>query len=106
MARGHISVDEPWRPLTAREFAVAKLITAGLTNSEIAAELSIASRTASSHVEHILAKLGASRRAEIAVWASEVERAMARAGRSGQSRPMPLRGASSRQDALDSPLIP
>jgi hypothetical protein len=27
MARGHVSVDEPWRPLTAREFAVAKLIT-------------------------------------------------------------------------------
>jgi DNA-binding CsgD family transcriptional regulator len=72
MARGHGSVDEPWRPLTAREFAVARLVTAGLTNAEIAVELSIASKTASSHVEHILAKLGASRRAEIAAWASEV----------------------------------
>ncbi len=75
MARGHVSVDEPWRPLTAREFAVARLITEGLTNAEIASELSIASKTASSHVEHILAKLGASRRAEIAAWASAVERA-------------------------------
>ena len=36
----------------------------------IAAELGIAPKTASSHVEHFLAKLGASRRAEIAAWAS------------------------------------
>ena len=78
MARGHVSVDEPWRPLTAREFAVARLITEGLTNTEIATELSIAPKTASSHVEHILAKLGASRRAEIAAWASAVERAPGR----------------------------
>ena len=78
MARGHVSVDEPWRPLTAREFAVARLITEGLTNAEIASELSIASKTASSHVEHILAKLGASRRTEIAAWASEVARTAGR----------------------------
>jgi DNA-binding CsgD family transcriptional regulator/tetratricopeptide (TPR) repeat protein len=78
MARGHGSVDEPWRPLTVREFAVARLITEGKTNAEIAAELSIASKTASSHVEHILAKLGASRRTEIAAWASTVERAPGR----------------------------
>lgn len=78
MARGHVSVDEPWRPLTAREFAVARLITEGLTNAEIAGKLSIAPKTASSHVEHILAKLGASRRAEIAAWATSVERAPGR----------------------------
>jgi DNA-binding CsgD family transcriptional regulator len=83
VARGRVSVDEPWRPLTAREFAVARLITAGLTNAEIAAELSIAPKTASSHVEHILAKLGASRRSEIAAWASGVTRA---AGRSEDGR--------------------
>jgi len=73
MARGHAPTDEPWRPLTAREFAVARLITDGLTNGEIATELGIASKTASSHVEHILAKLGVSRRAEIAAWASRLE---------------------------------
>ncbi|MEA2632621.1 MAG: hypothetical protein QOE66_2840, partial [Chloroflexota bacterium] len=78
MARGHVSIDEPWRPLTAREYAVARLVTEGLTNAEIATELSIASKTASSHVEHILAKLGASRRAEIAAWASAVEHAPSR----------------------------
>ncbi len=73
MGRGHVAVDEPWRPLTAREFAVARLVSDGLTNGEIAAELGIAPKTASSHIEHILAKLGASRRAEIAAWASRVE---------------------------------
>jgi DNA-binding CsgD family transcriptional regulator len=74
MARGRVAVDEPWRPLTAREFAVARLISEGYTNAEIADSLGIAPKTASSHVEHILAKLGASRRAEIATWASNVER--------------------------------
>jgi DNA-binding CsgD family transcriptional regulator len=44
-----------------------------MTNAEIADALDIAPKTASSHVEHILAKLGASRRAEIATWASNVQ---------------------------------
>ena len=77
MARGHASEDEPWRPLTVREFDVAKLIMSGMTNAEIARELSIAPKTASSHVEHILAKLGASRRTEIAAWARAVAHASA-----------------------------
>ncbi len=77
MARGHVAVDEPWRPLTAREFAVARLVSEGRTNAEIADSLGIAPKTASSHVEHILAKLGASRRTEIATWASSVERSPA-----------------------------
>ncbi|MEX2185030.1 MAG: LuxR C-terminal-related transcriptional regulator, partial [Chloroflexota bacterium] len=73
MARGRVAVDEPWRPLTSREFAVARLVSLGRTNAEIADELGIAPKTASAHVEHILAKLGASRRAEIATWASHVD---------------------------------
>jgi DNA-binding CsgD family transcriptional regulator len=73
-ARGHTSGEERWHPLTAREFEVARLITEGRTNTEIAQVLLIAPRTASSHVEHILAKLGASRRSEIAAWATTVTR--------------------------------
>ena len=73
MARGRAPDDEPWRPLTSREFEVARLIGEGMTNAEIADALDIAPKTASSHVEHILAKLGASRRAEIATWASTVQ---------------------------------
>ncbi len=70
--RGRVVADEPWRPLTSREFEVARLIAEGNTNAEIAAALGIAPKTASAHVEHILAKLGAARRAEIASWASQV----------------------------------
>jgi DNA-binding CsgD family transcriptional regulator len=66
--RGRGFEDEPWRPLTVREFEVARLIAEGLTNSEIALRLDIAPKTVSAHVEHILAKLGAARRAEVASW--------------------------------------
>jgi DNA-binding CsgD family transcriptional regulator len=64
--------DEPWRPLTARELEVARLIAAGSTNAEIAGALGIAPKTASAHVEHILAKLGVARRAEIAAWVASI----------------------------------
>jgi DNA-binding CsgD family transcriptional regulator/tetratricopeptide (TPR) repeat protein len=59
---------EPWDPLTAREFEVARLIADGRTNGEIASDLGVARKTVAAHVEHILAKLGVGRRAEIAAW--------------------------------------
>ena len=73
--RGRSIEDEPWRPLTSREFEIARHIADGKTNGEIAAELGIAPKTASSHVEHILAKLGLTRRAEIAAWTATVSAA-------------------------------
>ncbi|MBI2775966.1 MAG: AAA family ATPase [Chloroflexi bacterium] len=79
--------DEPWRPLTAREFEVARAIATGLTNGEIATELDIAPKTVSAHVEHILAKLGATRRAEIAAWTASIARG-AGAGASDRSSPV------------------
>ena len=72
-ARGRGTTEEPWAPLTAREFEVARLVAAGMTNGEIATELTIAPKTASAHIEHILAKLGLNRRAEIAAWATMVD---------------------------------
>jgi DNA-binding CsgD family transcriptional regulator/tetratricopeptide (TPR) repeat protein len=77
VGRGRGTFEEPWRPLTSREFEVARLIAEGMTNGEIAAELSIAAKTASSHVEHILAKLGVTRRAEIAAWVATISRGQA-----------------------------
>lgn len=56
--------------LTAREGDVAKLLAHGLTNRQIAAKLVLSPRTIEGHVEHILAKLGYSTRAEAAVWAA------------------------------------
>ena len=70
--RGRGLQDEPWRPLTTREFEVARAIAAGMTNAEIAGELFVAPKTVSAHVEHILAKLGVARRAEIAAWVATV----------------------------------
>ncbi|HUH16473.1 MAG TPA: AAA family ATPase [Methylomirabilota bacterium] len=64
---------EPWSPLTARQFAVARLIARGRTNAEIAEELTIAPKTVAAHVEHILASLGADRRTEIAAWVGRAE---------------------------------
>jgi DNA-binding CsgD family transcriptional regulator len=89
LAHRHDSEASAWHPLTAREFDVARLIATGLTNSEIAAELSVAPRTVSAHVEHILAKLGAGRRTEIASWVAIVARASAGAAGNGQAVPEP-----------------
>ena len=55
-------------PLSSRELDVARLVAAGATNREIAEQLVISPKTASSHVKHIVAKLDASRRSEIAAW--------------------------------------
>ena len=71
----HTRQDEPWYPLTAREFEVAQLIATGLTNRQIAGQLVLAPKTISAHVTHILTKLGAARRAEIAAWCTTVQRA-------------------------------
>jgi len=62
--------------LSAREDEVARRIATGATNRQIAEELHITPRTVATHVEHILTKLGASRRAEIAAWAADREAAV------------------------------
>jgi len=58
-------------PLTAREQQVAALVSRGMTNREIAEELVIAQRTAETHVEHILSKLGFSNRSQVTRWVTE-----------------------------------
>jgi pimeloyl-ACP methyl ester carboxylesterase/DNA-binding CsgD family transcriptional regulator len=54
--------------LTHRELQVAELVAEGLTNQAIASRLSIAPRTAETHVENIRRKLQVSSRAQIATW--------------------------------------
>ena len=54
-------------PLTAREFEVAGWSPPARPR-EIAAALFLSPKTVAAHVEHILTKLGAGRRAEIAAW--------------------------------------
>jgi DNA-binding CsgD family transcriptional regulator len=54
--------------LTTREREVAALVAEGLTDRLIARRLTISQRTAESHVQHILSKLGFRSRAQIAAW--------------------------------------
>ena len=57
--------------LTTREWQVAELVAQGLTNKAIAAQLVIAPRTAESHVERVLQKLGFNSRLQVVTWMAE-----------------------------------
>jgi DNA-binding CsgD family transcriptional regulator/DNA polymerase III delta prime subunit len=63
---GGAAARDPLSGLTTREVEVLRLLAAGQSNKEIAAELFIATKTASVHVSNILAKLGAASRTEAA----------------------------------------
>ncbi|TCC05407.1 ATP-binding protein [Kribbella soli] len=57
--------------LTRREHEIAVLLGEGLSNREIAARLVISQRTAETHVDHILSKLGFASRAQVGRWVAE-----------------------------------
>jgi DNA-binding CsgD family transcriptional regulator len=60
--------------LTRREEALTALVAQGLTNRQIATELSISEHTAATHVARILKKLGLRSRAQIGSWLSEQQK--------------------------------
>lgn len=55
-------------PLTHRERQVAALVASGRTNRQIGRILGISEKTAEVHMQHVMAKLGARSRAEVAAW--------------------------------------
>ncbi len=55
-----------WGALTPTELKVAQLVAGGRSNPDIAAELFLSRNTVQTHVSHILAKLGAQSRVDIA----------------------------------------
>ena len=61
------------RSLTVREREVLTQVAAGLTNSEIAAALCVEPSTVKTHVEHIFAKLGVTRRPQAIAKAHELD---------------------------------
>ena len=65
------SVSHEKGVLTRREHEIATLVAQGLSNKDIADQLVIAKRTAETHVENILTKLGFTSRVQIARWMSE-----------------------------------
>jgi DNA-binding CsgD family transcriptional regulator len=61
------NLDELFSDLTPREWEVAALISQGLTNEEIARQLTLTPGTVANHVAHILSKTGARSRVQVAV---------------------------------------
>ena len=69
---GRAALGSSSSQLTPREFEVLRLMKLGYTNRQIAGELVISLGTAKNHVEHIIAKLGASDRTQAVVKALEL----------------------------------
>jgi DNA-binding NarL/FixJ family response regulator len=63
---------DPGSSLTKREQEVLELVSLGLTNGEIARQLSLSRRTVEVHVEQVRAKLGAPTRMRAVVQAARV----------------------------------
>jgi DNA-binding CsgD family transcriptional regulator len=55
--------------LSPREVEVLSLLVRGLSNKQIAAQLSVSARTVGSHIEHIYTKIGVSARGPAAMYA-------------------------------------
>lgn len=62
-------VPQPLEPLTEREEEVLEAVARGLTNTEIADELFISLPTVKTHISHLMTKVGARNRVELAAWA-------------------------------------
>ena len=61
--------------LSPRELEVAKLVTEGKTNRQIASTLYLSEKTVETHMSHILAKLGVTSRTHVAAKLSGAEAA-------------------------------
>ena len=65
--------SEPLGVLTSRQQEVALLVAQGLTNRQVAADLTLSEHTVATHVREILKKLGLQSRTELAAWTRKQE---------------------------------
>ncbi len=63
-------VADPLAALTPQERRILDLITEGMTNRQIGAEMFLAEKTVKNYVSHLLTKLGMERRTEAAAYAA------------------------------------
>lgn len=63
------SDDDLIEPISEREYDVLRLMTRGMSNADIAAELNVGVSTVKTHVQHILRKLNVSDRTQAALMA-------------------------------------
>jgi DNA-binding NarL/FixJ family response regulator len=68
-ARGQGSAVRP--VLNARELDILRLVSRGMTDNEIGAELYLSPRTVQNHLSRMREKIGVRRRSELARWAVE-----------------------------------
>ncbi len=61
---------DPLAELTPQEHRILELVTEGMTNRQIGAEMFLAEKTVKNYVSHLLAKLGMERRSEAAAYAA------------------------------------
>ena len=65
-ASGHAApAEDPYEALTQRERQVLKLVAEGRSNKEVAAFLDVSIRTAMTHREHLMRKLGLHNRTDV-----------------------------------------
>ena len=64
--------DERLKDLTPQERRILSLLTEGMTNRQIAAEMFLAEKTVKNYVSNLLSKMGMRRRTEAAVYAARM----------------------------------
>ena len=65
------SLQQLRHDLSEREVEIIELVSTGLTNQEIAAQLMISKRTVDNHVSNIFTKTGAKNRVALLNWAMD-----------------------------------
>jgi two-component system response regulator DevR len=66
------AANDPLAGITPQEVRILHLISEGMTNRQIAAEMFLAEKTVKNYVSRLLAKLGMARRSEAAAYAARL----------------------------------